>query len=156
MGKFVIFEKVRLNSGRNCAHPGQHWVLKLVGMYPLPSTTQKSSFPIYETNTRCGNACFVCLLIWGKLINLIRSKIFITTTLKQKSLIFIFKFSPLHDIKDYIVGWNPRKRNMKSAKEWCQILELEKTCSTSYPFTHSLFIMYLYQEAINVLLKYKH
>ena len=49
--------------------------------------------------------------------------------------------------------WNPRKRIMKSAKELCQILELEKTSSSS-PFIHSLFNMYLYLEARNILLKH--
>ena len=44
---------------------------------------------------------------------------------------------------------------MKSAKELCHILEPEKTFSSSSPFIHSLFNMYLYLEAINVLLKYK-
>ena len=40
---------------------------------------------------------------------------------------------------------------MKSANQWCRILEPEKTYSTSSPFIHSLFILYLNLEAINVL-----
>ena len=42
---------------------------------------------------------------------------------------------------------------MKSANQWCRILDPEKTYSTSSPFIHSLFFMYLQLEAKNVLLK---
>ena len=55
---------------------------------------------------------------------------------------------------DFCRGWNPQKRIMKSENQLCLILEPEKTFSTSSPFIHSLFNMYLNLEAINVLLKY--
>ena len=54
----------------------------------------------------------------------------------------------------YRRGRNPLKRIIKSINDWCRILEQEKTYSTSFPFIHSLFIMYLLLEGINVLLKY--
>ena len=45
---------------------------------------------------------------------------------------------------------------MKSANHRCRILKAEKTYSTSSPFITLVFNMYLYLEAINVLLKYLH
>ena len=49
-------------------------------------------------------------------------------------------------------GWNPQMKIIKSANQQRRILEPEKTYSSSSPLLSSLFIMYLYLEAINVLL----
>ena len=48
----------------------------------------------------------------------------------------------------------PRTRIQKSANEWCLILELMKTYSTSSSYTLVIYhVLIMYLEAINVILK---